>query len=253
MCLVAFGLHPDDATRLVLVGNRDEFHQRATAPLAWWPDQPILGGRDLQAGGTWFAIDRRGRFGALTNLRGAASPSQAPSRGQLIPAFLRSDESPPVFLRRLQSAAGQYAGFNLLLGDHSGTWIYSTGTPEQIQALDPGCHAVSNGLPGSVWPKTALAVRRLQEHLSRPARDSALARVLADRAPAPDDQLPQTGLSIELERRLSPAFIVQPDYGTRSTTVCVLHQRGGGWVEETSYSARGEVQQRVRQTLGAND
>lgn len=250
MCLIAFSLHPDADTRLILVGNRDEFHRRGTAPLAWWPDQPILGGRDLEAGGTWLAIDRLGRFGALTNLRGAASPSGAPSRGQLIPAFLMSDESPPEFLLRLQTHARQYAGFNLLLGDHSGTWIYSNGHPQHIEPLKPGCHALSNGPTGSIWPKTSLAAHRLQERLSQPAKESGLASVLADRTLAPDDQLPNTGLSIELERRLSPAFIVQPDYGTRSTTVCVLHQRGGGWMEETSFSPNGEIERQVRQTLG---
>jgi len=253
VCLIAFSLHPDADTRLILVGNRDEFHQRATAPLAWWPDQPILGGRDLQAGGTWFAIDRQGRFGALTNLRGAASPSDAPSRGQLIPAFLMSDESPPEFLRRLQAHARRYAGFNLLLGDHSGTWIYSNGRPEHIEPLKLGCHALSNGLPGSVWPKTSLAVQRLEERLTQSTRADGLANVLADRNLAPDDQLPNTGLSIELERRLSPVFIVQPDYGTRSTTVCVLHQGGGGWMEETTFDPSGAVQQQVRQTLGSGD
>jgi uncharacterized protein with NRDE domain len=249
MCLVAFSVDPDAETRLVLVGNRDEFHARPTAPLAWWPEDPLLGGRDLQAGGTWFAVDRRGRFGALTNLRGAAIPASAPSRGQLIPAFLRTDQSPQAFVTSLRDKAPQYAGFNLLLGDASGTWLYSNGAPDEIRRVEPGCHAVSNGLPDSDWPKTRLAVQRLQQRLTHPARDGSLADILADRNPAPDESLPRTGLSIELERRLSATFIVQPDYGTRSTTVCVLHRGRGGWVEETTFDAAGTAQLVVRHAL----
>jgi uncharacterized protein with NRDE domain len=249
MCLVALSVDPDVDTRLVLVGNRDEFHGRPTAPLAWWPETPVLGGRDLQAGGTWFAVDRRGRFGVLTNLRGVPIPPSAPSRGQLIPAFLTADQSPRDFMAALREEAPRYAGFNLLLGDPSGTWLYSNGAPDQIQRLEPGCHAVSNGLLGTAWPKTTLAVQRLQQRLTQPTRDGSLADILADRTPAPDGALPRTGLSIDLERRLSPAFIVQPDYGTRSTTVCVLHRAGGGWVEETTFDAAGKASLVVRHAV----
>ena len=53
MCLIAFALgqHPDYP--LVVAANRDEFHQRPTAAMDWWPEPNILAGRDLQAGGTW--------------------------------------------------------------------------------------------------------------------------------------------------------------------------------------------------------
>jgi len=70
MCLlvVAWMSHP--RYRLVVVGNRDEFHDRPTAPLGWWSDHPgILAGRDLRAGGTWLGLARSGRFGLVTNFR----------------------------------------------------------------------------------------------------------------------------------------------------------------------------------------
>lgn len=45
MCLIAFHWQPGQS--LVLSANRDEFFQRAAAPLAQWSDHPtIYAGRD---------------------------------------------------------------------------------------------------------------------------------------------------------------------------------------------------------------
>jgi uncharacterized protein with NRDE domain len=57
MCLllIAWKTHP--RYRLILAGNRDEFHDRAATPLNWWQDDPrILGGRDLKAGGSGWHV-----------------------------------------------------------------------------------------------------------------------------------------------------------------------------------------------------
>ena len=57
MCLIAFALDTHPRYRLVLAANRDEYFCRPTAPAAFWEDTPqLLGGRDLEAGGTWLGI-----------------------------------------------------------------------------------------------------------------------------------------------------------------------------------------------------
>ncbi|MGS0467338.1 NRDE family protein [Cobetia marina] len=59
MCLMAFDWQPDATTGhcLTLLGNRDEFHARATTGLCRWPDTALCGGRDLVAGGDgWSCI-----------------------------------------------------------------------------------------------------------------------------------------------------------------------------------------------------
>ena len=49
----------------------------------------IVGGRDLQADGAWFAVDTRRRFGIVTNFREFGRRRRsAPSRGGLIPGYL---------------------------------------------------------------------------------------------------------------------------------------------------------------------
>ncbi len=108
--------------RLIVAANRDEYHARPTAPMAVWADAPeILGGRDLSAGGTWLAVDRLRRFGIITNFRDVqARRPDAPSRGGLIPDWLRRAGSPQDYLAQLEPDAQRYAGFNLLLQDAEG-------------------------------------------------------------------------------------------------------------------------------------
>ncbi len=43
--------------------------------------------------------------------------------------------------------------------------------------------------------------------------------ILHNRRTADDQSLPDTGVDIDMERVLSPVFIVSPGYGTRSSTI----------------------------------
>ena len=86
MCVaaIAWDVHPD--YMLIAIGNRDEFHDRPSAPLTRWDDgSGIVAGRDLQAGGTWMGVSDSGRFALLTNFRDPENfePGR-PSRGQLV-------------------------------------------------------------------------------------------------------------------------------------------------------------------------
>src|SRR3954471_15195845 len=92
MCLLVLAWRRHPRYRVVIAANRDEYHARAAAPLAEWDDATgVVGGRDLQALGAWFAVDRRQRFGIVTNFREFGRPRRgAPSRGGLVPSFLGS-------------------------------------------------------------------------------------------------------------------------------------------------------------------
>src|SRR5215469_15302075 len=119
MCLLVLAWNTHPRYRLVVAANRDEYHDRATAALGHWPaPDEILAGRDLRAGGTWLGIDRCRRFGIVTNFRELvrAAP-EAPSRGGLIPGYLRGGAGPGDYLAGLERAAPAYGGFNLLLAD----------------------------------------------------------------------------------------------------------------------------------------
>ncbi len=243
MCLIlfAYGVHPHYP--LLVAANRDEFHNRPTAPLAFWDDCPeLLAGRDLQAGGTWMGLHRGGRFAALTNYRDPHHIHEpAPSRGHLVRDYLQGHCSADAALTELLPYAGAYNGFNLLLGDSSGLYWYSN-RADHFQKLVPGLYGLSNHLLNTPWPKVERGRRALhevlaQETLTPEALLEALLSVLTDRTPAPDAALPATGVSLPWERWLSPIFIDAPGYGTRSSTVLLADHQGRAHMVEVTWAS----------------
>lgn len=238
MCLILFAHRCHPNFRLIVAANRDEFLDRPTAPLAFWDDSPqVLAGRDLKEGGTWLGITRTGRFAALTNYRDPARMApNAPSRGRLVSDYLQGEEPAHAYLDRLAARAGSYNGFNLLLGDEEGLFYYTNLTGEP-RALEPGLYGLSNHRLDTPWPKlkrSRLLLRQLLDRRSDPMPDELL-DLLADRVPAPDVELPRTGIPLEWERWLSPIFIDAPGYGTRASTVLVVNDRGCGHMVEVTW------------------
>jgi uncharacterized protein with NRDE domain len=243
MCLLVLAWKTHPAYPLILAGNRDERHARASTAAGFWPDAPqVLAGRDLEAGGTWLGTTVDGRFAVVTNYREGPDPSRAPrSRGALTAGFLGGDDPLPQYLAQVQERAGEYGGFSLICGDHESLWYLSNRGPAPAPVA-PGIHALSNHLLDTPWPKVEVAKARLRLLLDSGAfTTEALFRLLADRTPAPRDApLPDTGIDPELERRVSAAFVQHPLYGTRCSTLLLRDQRGGMRFAERRFDAAGE-------------
>ncbi len=242
MCLLVVAWRSHPRYRLVVAGNRDEFHERPTAPLGWWSDAPdVLGGRDLRAGGTWLALARSGRFGLVTNFRDAnGAPPEAPSRGQLVPDYLRGEPSAAGFLAALQPGSRAYAGFNLLLGDaralHYGCNVGDEGPRE----LPPGIYGLSNHRLDEPWPKLLRTRERFAAALGQAdPGPSELFDLLADDTPTAYESPPDRGLPPDLERALSAPFVRHERYGTRCSTVVLVEHGGGSIVLERRFDATG--------------
>ena len=240
MCVVAFACNLHPRWRLVLAGNRDEFHARATAALARWPDRGVIAGRDLQSGGTWVGIDRHGRAAVVTNVRdGYAKPHAGPSRGALPLAFLAAEADAAGMSKALLADAAAYAPFNLMLADAEGCWHLGN-HPRQREALAAGVHGISNGRLDAPWPKTRRLSAALQAWVDAGNNDlQPLWRALAEERIAADVELPDTGVGLELERRLSPAFIRGEAYGTRASTVIAIDHAGRGFIHERRFGPNG--------------
>lgn len=246
MCLilVAWRAHPDYP--LVVAANRDEFFARPAAEAGWWPDAPsVFAGRDLEAGGTWLGLGRDGRFAGLTNFRDPQrNRDGTPSRGALVADFLRGRESTAEALARLQFEGPRYNAFNLLVSDGDSLGIYESASGS-ARLLEPGLHALSNHLLDTPWPKVTAGKSRLARALRALPDDTPLCELLRDDRPAPDAELPRTGVSLAWERMLSSAFIRAPGYGTRCSTVVTRDRHGWTHVTESSWDAVGVETGRV--------
>lgn len=212
----------------MLAANRDEYHARPAAAADWWPDRPhILGGRDLQAGGTWLAVARDGRFAVVLNDARRPRPAQAPSRGELVPGFLDAGD-PAAWLRDLAAARARYAGFHLLAGDRGGVHYVASATAAP-QSLSPGIHVVDN----SGWDSGTPRSRRARECLARPLAAGGAPEGLLDRLADRADPGEGAGDS-------RPVFLRDAEFGTRCSTALVLERGalGTGRLVERRFDER---------------
>lgn len=229
MCLIVFAYdcHPD--YQLILGANRDEFRDRPTGPARFWNSAPhLLAGHDKQAGGTWMGVTTSGKIAAITNYR---DPRQQvinpPSRGKLVSSYLVDTSLTPEDYQALLNREGQkYDGFNLLYGSYD-KLNYYTNRGGSSGPVSSGIHGLSNHLLDTHWAKVATARYRLeavvQERIIEPENIFA---ALSDPVPFADNLLPDTGVGLERERMLSPLFIENDQYGTRSSTVILVDRKG---------------------------
>lgn len=239
MCLVIVGWQQHAEFPLIIAGNRDEFHRRPTEAAHWWPDQPdILGGRDLQAGGTWLALHRNGRFATVTNYRDAeATSAKNRSRGHLVTEFLQGSETPDSYLRSIDGS--KYAGFNLLVCDGKSLG-WSSNRGDGVKLLPPGIYGLSNALLDSPWHKVLRGKSGLERVISdNKVNASELFRLLGDREKAPVSQIESEHLPFETAHAISAPFIVLPDYGTRSSNVALCDASGNWQIRERRFDASG--------------
>ena len=226
MCLLFFAANHHPSYRLVIAANRDEYYRRATATARFWADAPhVLGGRDLEHGGTWLGITRDGRWGAVTNYREVSALQHSSSRGHLIRDYLVGEVDAEHYIDKIHHRADSYAGFNLIIADATHAVYYSNrgGDP---QVFSEGVFGLSNHLLDSPWPKLTEGKDRLMEILAQDdaVNTQSLFQLLSNQHMAVNG-LPDTGVGDEQERLLSPAFIRGHDYGTRSSTVILVDRK----------------------------
>jgi uncharacterized protein with NRDE domain len=265
MCLilVAWLSHPQFP--LVVAANRDEFYARPSALAGPWPEDPrVLGGLDLEAGGTWLGVREDGRFAAVTNVRKVDTEKNQPvsrihkvdteknqpvsrihrvdtergarSRGLLTKDFLLGRQSPGECAAAIDG--GRYSGFNLLLADGQALW-YCSNRDGGARRLAPGVYGLSNHLLDTPWPKLVTAKARFAAALDGlPAFDPVFS-ILADPEIVPDHDLPKSGVPLAWERLLSAIFVQSEDYGTRASTVLTRDRQGAIRLEERRFGPGG--------------
>ena len=237
--------------------------RRPAAPLAPWSDiDGVVGGRDLQASGAWFAVDARQRVGIVTNFREFGRRRRsAPSRGGLIPGYLAGATARRENIcSALETDAPGFAGFNLLLADRGFALV-------RLQSRRPvRARAAAGHLrPLQRIPRYSLAEARACAGTLRRAAavdqgvatsmrfDSGLFEMLADRETAPPDVLPPGDLSPEWARKLSAPFVLDPGYGTRCSTVLTISNAGALRIAERRFDADGAAAGQSEHVLNDTD
>ncbi|TYH30692.1 hypothetical protein ES288_A01G115000v1 [Gossypium darwinii] len=237
MCIAAFIWQAHPLYPLLLLQNRDEYHNRPTKPVAWWDVDgcEILGGRDEVAGGTWLACSRQGRVACLTNVLELHHLPKAKTRGDLPILFLKSTKSPMEFAQQLITDAHQYKGFNLILADiPSKSMVYASNRPKgddiNIQQVSPGLHVLSNANLDSPCPKALRLRKSFKQMLNKYGNNEVMVKemvekLMEDKVKADKSKLPGI-CALEWEFELSSIF-VETDTplglcGTRSTIALTI-------------------------------
>lgn len=230
MCVLAFAWRADPRWPLLLIGNRDERHDRPAEPLARWDEAPhVIAGRDLEADGTWLGVSEHGRMAVVTNLRNRESPDpRKASRGQLVADLLKGGGR---YHDPVEAELGDFNPFNLV-DMRAGSACLLTNRPAgAIRPLNPGVHGMSNGALDEHWPKVDRIKALLKDWIGR--GDGAAAPLLdglrADAAPLTGSEDVPGG----------PIFILNPVYGTRCSTVVMVDAEGQGLIAERRYDAEG--------------
>ena len=255
MCLIFIGYRCHQEFPLFVAANRDEFFARETRQAHHWGNG-VIAGRDGRAGGTWLGIGPNSRFAAITNRRGSPPKEGLRSRGELTANFLQGSVSAHDYAQSIALQSQDYAGFNLLVGDASSLYYLANDKHAAPTRLAPGYYGLSNGVLDEPWPKVSKGKQRFQELASQTSSltTDRLIELMDDREKAPDHELPSTGLSLALERRLSSAFIQNEkgasedvlgvqDYGTLCSTALLFTREGERRFHERNYDAQGRPTQ----------
>lgn len=227
MCLLAvlFQVHPD--APLVVAANRDEWLARPAEPMRVLRQVPrTLGGRDVEAGGTWLAVNGDGVVAGLTNQpsQGGRDPARR-TRGELPLLFTaEADAEVGVRLNAGRLRCEDYNPCWLLVGDRHALFFVAVDGhgPPRVQALGPGVHVLENRPLLPVSPKAGRVAAALTDAAAwrGDALVEGLARVLRTHD-VPDGFDPG-----DKPLALGAPCVHAGPYGTRSASIVVVPPEG---------------------------
>ncbi|UCZ54852.1 NRDE family protein [Bacillus shivajii] len=226
MCLIglAIGEHPEFP--FILAANRDEFYDRPTEKATFWMENnDVVGGIDLEKGGSWLALSKSGDIAMLTNVREkSAQETYTTSRGELVKSYFTNREK----FYHLISEKENFEGFNLIYGSIN-RLNYLSNRIEDTKTIHRGVYALSNAELNSDWPKVESMKKAMYDGLEVNNKEELVVHLfnaLRNDKQADDEYLPTTGVTKEIEKMLSPMFIKTEGYGTRSSTVIIVNKDG---------------------------
>lgn len=125
MCTLVILRRPGHEWPLILAANRDEMAGRPWKPPArHWPDrQEVVGGIDLESGGSWLARNDHGVVAAVLNRVGSLGPAPGKrTRGELVLEALDHADAGAAAVALADLDPGAYRPFNLVVADNKSAW-----------------------------------------------------------------------------------------------------------------------------------
>lgn len=231
MCLLIAASRLRTDFPLVVAANRDEWLERpATAMEILQGRGPrILGGRDLLAGGTWMAVNRRGVVAALTNRPTPGGRDGAKRSRGALPLLLAQHGTAAEAAAALVHSVDP-AEFNpcwILVGDRDSLFYLelSAGFPLEATSLGPGLHVLENRPLSAPSPKVDWVRSALPDLERLPAEQllPALERVLRSNEipPGVRDAVAAEGPPFRPFETFAPCVHAGP-YGTRSSMIVLV-------------------------------
>lgn len=196
MCIIFISNKFHKDYKLIVLSNRDEFLDRESKPLDWFEynNVKILASKDVQSGGSQFAVGIDGRFAVLTNYR-EIDIFYPKSRGLLTLNYISWDGTTVDYLQMIKKDKDLYPGFNLIVGNINEIWYYSNRSFEYNDPikLDIGLHGLSNGLLEPKWWKVKRGLNLL-ENINEMNYENLLS-ILEDQTKAPKNKIQTSPIS----------------------------------------------------------
>lgn len=224
MCTLLIGVGTDPRHPVVIAANRDEFYARRSAPprVIQAAGPRIVGGVDLERGGTWMGVTDTGFFVGLTNQRTLAGAVQGKaSRGDIVLGALQRSDCAAITTWLSGLDGTRWNPFNLLFGDAAGLRVaYAHGARIRIEAVPSGFSVLPNDvLDSPAFPKVQRARALVDGSLE------SMEAALAD-THTPADVPPHGTWPRALVEALHRLCVQTPAYGTVSATSVALRPGG---------------------------
>lgn len=206
---------------LLVAANRDEFFaRRSEGPaLRRTPGGiAVVAPRDARGGGTWFGINSRGLFAALTNVAGEEPDPARRSRGLVVLDALEAATAGEAAAQAQSVTADQYNAFNLFVADAREAWGVTCRGVARSLRLDAGVHVVGNNALDAPPSAKVAGLRERARRLAGADLPGAL-EGLADLCRTHSDADPLASPCVHTE-----------SYGTRSSALLALADADGASV-----------------------
>ncbi|GBM59453.1 Transport and Golgi organization 2, partial [Araneus ventricosus] len=267
MCLLTFYLNPNASKNelyLVLVNVRDEIYNRPTKLADFWEKYPhVIGGMDLEPGkegGTWLAMSKKGKIGALLNI---LQPDEEilpgkKGRGFLAVDYVVGEKDCSTYLKDISIEGKNYNEFLLVTIEFSSLKVpkiacYTNSSSSLPVFLEPGIHSFGNSIEREQpWPKVTkmkeMFSKVFEKYHSISNKDDLvkeLFSMLQDRTRyCVDDNMKKQGKSKppEFLEKLGAILVNIPEanYGSRCHTVILID--GSGNVDYHEKSRPEQIQ-----------